>query len=376
VSRVVSDDRIKIWYLITSLDIGGTERTLIDLVSGLDRDRFAPTIWTITEPGSLADDVPADVPVHSLGATSKRDVRAPIRFLRAVHREKPDIIQSFLYFDNLLASIAGVISSETAVITGVREVPNELPLHRDITSRLKIYCSDLIISNSKAGRQYAIERGADSERVSVIWNGRDVNKYASGEASPQLYETLGLDDEAPVIGTVGRLVERKGHYDLLEAWPGILEEKPNAILLLVGDGPEREGLQRRAKELDCSDSVIFTGERDDVPDLLDLMDVFVFPSHYEGLPGALIEAMVAGLPIIATPVNGNSELIEGEKTGLFVPPQSAEAISERVLELLNDCNLKEELGCEAARYARREFTVDQVCDEFQNIYDSFYEKEN
>lgn len=368
-----SDERIEIWYLITSLDVGGAERTLINLVSGLDCARFAPTIWTITEPGTLSNEVPDDVPVRSLDASFKGDVRAPIQFFRAVRAEKPDIIQSFLYFDNFLASLSGLIASDIPIISGVREVPNQLPLHRDITSRLKIHCSDHIISNSEAGQQYVIDRGAAPDQVSVVRNGRDVEKYAEGVATSELYEELGLDANAPIVGTVGRLVELKGHYDLLDGWPQILEKYPDAQLLLIGDGPEKEGLEHRAEVLDCADSVIFAGERDDVPDLLDAMDIFVFPSHYEGLPGALMEAMIAGLPIVATPVDGNAELIEDEVTGLFIPVHDGQALADCLMTLLSNPERRRRLSTAANEYATEMFPNYRMVSEFTSIYHELME---
>jgi glycosyltransferase involved in cell wall biosynthesis len=364
-----SSGRIDIWYLITSLDVGGAERTLVDLVSELDRDRFAPTIWTITAPGALVDNVPDDVPVRSLDVTSKAEILAPIRFLRAVRAEQPEVIQSFLYFDNLLASVSKLSVPKTTVITGVRCVPNELPLHRDITSRLKIYCSDHIVSNSEAGRQHIIDKGANPEQVNVVRNGRDIEKYANGEATSELYEELGLSADAPIVGTVGRLIERKGHYDLIEAWPQVLEEFPDAQLLLVGDGPEREGLKQLAKQLGCVDSVVFAGERDDVPNLLDAMDIFVFPSHYEGLPGALIEAMIAGLPVIATPVDGNAELIDHKRTGLFVDPHSGDQIAVKIKYVLKEESIKKRLSRNASNISKSEFHTGNMVRSFEKLYE-------
>jgi len=110
-----------------------------------------------------------------------------------------------------------------------------------------------------------------------------------------------------------------------------------------------------------------------VPDLLGLMDVFVFPSHYEGLPGALIEAMIAGLPIVATPVDGNAELIEDGVTGRFVPPHDDEAIADRLTELLDDTDLQENLGTAASEYARGEFAIESMVAEFESLYQELRE---
>jgi glycosyltransferase involved in cell wall biosynthesis len=361
------DDRTQVWYLIGTLAVGGTERTLIDLVNGLDRDRFAPTVLTIAEPGPLADEVDDAVPVRSLGAANKVDPRPALRLARALRRERPAILQSFLYFDNILARLVGQVSPGTTVVTGVREVPESLPRHRDLVDRATLGLSDHIVSNSEAGAEWIIERGVDSDRVSVIRNGRDVDAYDVSEPEG-LRTELGLGD-GPIVGTVGRLVERKGHHDLLEAWSAVLDAHPDAELLLVGDGPERDALRTHAERRGVADSVHLLGRRDDVPELLALFDLFVFPSHYEGLPGALLEAMCAGLPIVTTPVDGCAELVMDGEHGVHVPPRAPAPLGEAIADLLADPERTAALGRAAAQRARDEFGVDSMVERMETLYE-------
>lgn len=358
--------RIRVWYLIGELRVGGTERTLVDLISGLDRDEFDPTVWTIAEPGPLASEVPDDVSIRSLGASNKLDGRAPLRFVRELRDNRPDVLQSFLYFDNVLARLAGATSPETTVVTGVREVPESMPRLRDIVDRLTLPLSDSIISNSRAGAEWVIDRGADPGIVDVIYNGRDVGRY-DVPLPDGFRESLDIPP-GPVVGTVGRLVERKGHYDLLDAWPTVLEDYPNGQLVLVGDGPEREGLEDHAGGLGVESSVHLVGRRDDIPELLALVDVFAFPSHYEGLPGALLEAMCAGLPIVTTPVDGNSELVTDGEHGLYVPVKNPDALAGTLKELLDDSELALRLSEAARARAREQFSLDSMVEQFEDLY--------
>jgi glycosyltransferase involved in cell wall biosynthesis len=325
-------------------------------------------VWTIKDQGELINELNGDVSYRTLRAKGKLDVSVPIQFIRYLRAERPDILQSFLYYDNLLARVSSIFHQNTHIITGVRAIPNNPPLFRQISERLTFGLSDSIVSNSDAGAEYVMNRGASREKIKVIPNGRDIEKYANGEADRELYQSLNLAQDEPIVGTVSRLVRRKGHYDLLDAWPSVLDSHPQAQLLLVGDGPEREALEQYGKNLDCRDSVIFAGRRDDVPDLLDLMDVFVFPSYYEGLPGALIEAMIAGLPVVATPVDGNSELIEEGDTGLFVPPHDSEVLADRLTLLLSDSEYQDTLGTAARDFAQQEFSIGTMVSEFSSIY--------
>lgn len=365
-TKDTSADPVPVWYLIGTLTVGGAERTLVDLVSGLD-DRFEPTIWTIAKSGPLAEDVPSNVPVRSLDATSKVDPRPPLRFVRELRRERPPILQSFLFFDNTLARLAGSISPEISVVTGVRSVPENRPWHRALIDRETMRLSDAIVSNSRAGAEWVIEQGAPPERVSVVHNGRDVDQYDC--AIPEGFrDSIGVPD-GPVVGSVGRLLRRKGHHDLLAAWPTIREAHDSAQLVIVGDGPERNALSRQARRLGCADSVHLLGRREDVPELLALFDVFAFPSYFEGLPGALLEAMCAGLPIVTTPVDGCSELVTDGVHGTYVPVGDPGALADTIDQYLSNPEMATDHGAAARRRAIAEFSLEAMVNEFQSLYD-------
>lgn len=371
----MSDQRIELWFLIGMLPVGGSERTLVDLANGLDKIKYSVTVWTIVDEGSLRNELDSDVRYRTLDAKGKRDILAPIRFFNTVRSENPDILQSFLFFDNILARLSKIMASNTKIITGVREVPADPSWTRSTIDKITLPLSDLVVSNSEAGAEYIIDRGADPNKTKIVRNGRDIGKYAGGNATPSLFDSLDIDSDDLIVGTVGRLVERKGHYDLLEAWSTVLISHPNAQLLIVGDGPEARGLQERATKLNCGRSVCFAGQREDIPDLLDAMDIFVFPSHYEGLPGALLEAMIAGLPVIATPVDGNAELIRNEVTGLFVPPHDSESLANCLVGLLSDPDRRHTLGSAASDYVKEEFSIESMISVFTSIYDNIVESE-
>ncbi|TKX35088.1 glycosyltransferase [Halorubrum sp. CGM5_25_10-8B] len=355
------------WYLIGTLAVGGAERTLVDLVSRLD-DRFDPIIWTIAEPGPLAETVPEDVPIRSLGAQSKADIRSPIQFIQEIRRERPPLLQSFLFFDNTLTRLAGLASPETTVITGVRAVPDDRPRHREWVDRVTLRFSDAIVSNSEAGAEWITSRGAPPDRVSVIHNGRDVDRY--DQPVPDGYRNrLGLS-EGPVVGTVGRLIPRKGHHDLIAAWPSIRAYSDSAQLVLVGDGPEYNQLREQANRLGYGDSVHLLGRRNDIPELLALFDVFAFPSYFEGLPGALLEAMCAELPIVTTPVDGCSELIEDSIHGTHVPVGDTGALAQAIVQYLADSALAGEHAAAAHERAVASFSLETMVKNFEELYDS------
>jgi len=377
-------DRVRLWLFVTALSVGGAERTLVDLANGLDHDRYDVTVWTIFDQNPLADRLVDEVTLRTLGVTGVTSddhafavegaanpldyAVAPLRFLSVVRRERPDILQSFLTYDNLIARVARLVAPETVVITGIRLVPTG---EHDVAQRLDNLTTrfaDHVVSNSESGARFVRNYWVPDDRVSVVNNGRDLSKF---ERDPPagLRESLGIPEDAPIVGTVGRLIDRKGHDELLDAWATVSEERPDAHLLVVGDGPRRSHLEARASYLGIDESVHFAGLRDDVPDLLAAMDAFVFPSHYEGLPGALLEAMAAGLPCVATPVDGNSELLAAYDSGLFFEVGDDAAMARALLLVLDNPDVASDLGESAQRRARERFDVDTMVGNFEAVYE-------
>lgn len=379
-----AEGRTTIWYFIPALGVGGAERTLVELANNVDRERFEVTIWTIFEQNALATEVADDVDVRTLGVEGVTDnerpdyiqgaknpldyLRIPGRFVRAVRRERPDIVQSFLIYDNSIARLAGLFAPETTVITGERKGGKRENRLFELLDRTTYRLSDYIVANSRAGAETYLRYGADPESVSVIHNGRDLDDYRDGDAEG-LREELGLPSDVPVVGNVARLEERKGHYDVLAAWPSVRADH-DAHCVVVGDGVEREALRTRARELGVADSVHFVGSRDDVPALLDLFDVFVFPSHYEGLPGALLEAMAAGCPIVASDIAGNRDLVTDGETGVLIPPRDPDAFADGLTEFLDDPERARAFGDAAQADAYERFTLGSMVSEFEQFYES------
>jgi glycosyltransferase involved in cell wall biosynthesis len=206
------------------------------------------------------------------------------------------------------------------------------------------------------------------DRVTVIYNGRPLDRYRDGSAEG-LAQELGIPADAPVVGNVGRLIERKGQRDLVDAWPAVRSDHPEAHCVFVGDGRDRATMVERSVTLGCGDSVHFVGAREDVPAFLDLFDVFAFPSHHEGLPGAPIEAMAASLPIVATDIDGTNELVTDGETGLLVPPRDPQALGAAVDRVLSDPQLGRSLGTAARSAAYERFSLETMVEQFETLYE-------
>lgn len=373
-----------IWYFITALSVGGAERTLVHLANTVDRDRYDVTIWTMFEQNPLEESVADDVDVRTLGAEgvpggqrnmyvnrAKRSgdyLRIPVRFTRALRAERPDIVQSFLIYDNTVARLAGLVCHDTTIVTGARGLRHITNPGLRVIDRVLLPLSDYIVANSEAGADFYHRWGVSRDRLAVVYNGRDLDTYRSA-SSEGLRAEFDIPEDAPVIGNVGRLVERKGQHDLLDAWPTIIANHPDTHCLLVGDGPERSAIEARVAGLDRSEAVHVIGTRDDIPEILAMLDLFVFPSHYEGLPGAMIEAMAAGLPIVATAVDGITELITDGDSGTLVPPKDPPAIANAVCSMLSNPQNARTYGNAARAVAYETFSLDAMIQNFEQFYE-------
>jgi glycosyltransferase involved in cell wall biosynthesis len=224
---------------------------------------------------------------------------------------------------------------------------------------LKITHRTICVANRD--RETGLAAGiVDPEKNSVILNGVDCERFTCGrsfELSP-----------APVIGTIGRLHVQKGHRFLLDAMPAILRRTPGAQLVIIGGGSLREELVEQARVLGVQASVKFAGETTDSPDALRRMDLFVLPSLWEGFPIVVLEAMASGLPIVATAVDGITEMLSDHDTGLLIAPQRADLLASAVTALLENGSLRRRLGEAALADVRARFGVDRMVRETEEVY--------
>jgi glycosyltransferase involved in cell wall biosynthesis len=235
--------------------------------------------------------------------------------------------------------------------------------------------TDLSLAVSQGVRDYLLAQvGLDPAKVRVVANGVDIAAIDAARPGPLVRRELGLPEDSPVIGLVGRLDHwGKGHRELFTAMAG-LKERHAVHALIVGGGRRMDEVQALAAGLGLAGQVHFLGPRRDVPDLLNAMDIFVLPSHGEGVSLALLEAMAAGKPVIATAVGGLPELVTEGKTGLLIPPRDAAALARALARLLSDPVLARQLGTNARAHVREHFSLDRLGREINEIYEELVEK--
>ena len=239
--------------------------------------------------------------------------------------------------------------------------------------RLTMPWADRVVFNSKNVVDFSIlNEGVRPEQVVVIPNGVPARDQAPDK--PTLRARLGLPNDCPLIGTVGRLRPQKGVEVLLHAFQWVIIEEPTTVLLVIGDGELRPDLERLAHTLGVADSVRFLGERPDVSDILPALDVYAHPALFEGMPNAVMEAMAAGLPVVATDVDGTRELIEDGNTGWLVPSGDAPKLAERILILFADPLAARHAGQAAARKIHAAYSLEAMVAGFDDLYRSLLDK--
>jgi glycosyltransferase involved in cell wall biosynthesis len=364
-------------FVIGTLDVGGAETQLVELVTRLNRQRYEPSVCCLAGEGPLAATLrAAGVRVHTIGFTGFRQHGAWLSLPRAfarlwhlfriVRRERPDILHGVLFWAYVLSAFLGRIARVPVIVASRRslglfkaEKPHYLFVER-IANRL----TDLFIANSAAVRSDSLNReNLDPKRVLIVHNGVDVSRFSVAERiSP-------AEPTRPSVLVVANLIEYKGHRYFLHAWADVLRRFPGAKAQLAGEGPMLQPLRDLAADLGIAHSVMFMGRRADIPELLAQCDLYAHPSLQEGYSNAVLEAMCAGAPIVATAVGGTVEAIADGETGLLVPPADAVALGRAMVRMLDDRAAAAAMGRRAAAVARRDYDIGRVVRRYEEIYE-------
>jgi len=362
---------IKVMHLITDLYRGGAESILRDLVAYSDRDRFTHVVVTLFAGDTpLAEEIKGHgVPVIDLGMTAKWRVAGLWRLCRTIRRESPDIIHGWLYHTNVLSRVFGRLCGVPIVISAHHSVSTERA-HRDLVYKWTSRLDDRAIAVCESVRRAEIERtGIPDERIVTIYNGIPAIDFPNREtARALLEEELGLSRGVRIVGTVGRLSAAKGYADFARAIEIVLRDHPDSHFVWIGGGEERENLESLTETLGIERSVHMLGDRSDVAGLLAAMDLFVLPSHWEGLSVALLEAMAAGLPAVATAVGGTPEVVVDGETGLLVPPSEPSTLANAVTGLLTDPARAKKMGEAGKLRVAADFAVKRMVGEIETLY--------
>ncbi len=373
---VPMEDRgpLRVMFVITCMPIGGAETLLVELIRRLDRRRFAPELCCLKYFGPLGDVLAKEIPAFTGVLAHKYDPRVLPRLTRLMEERKIDAVVTVgtggdkMFWGRLCGKLAGVPVLTSAIhSTGV-------PDHVEFLNRLLTPITDGFVAVAESHARYLTEHeGCPPNRVFVIPNGVDVEKFRPCPPNPRLRRELGLPPEPPVAGIVAALRPEKNHPLFLHAARLVLKHRADAQFLVVGDGEERSKLESLAERWEISGAVHFLGTRSDVPDLLSLMDVLVLSSHMEASPVSLLEGMACGKPVVATAVGSIPENVHDGVNGFQVPPGDAEAMAERILLLFDDHPRAREIGLAGREHVVAHASVARMVRGYEEMLAKLYQ---
>ena len=376
-------EKARILFVVGSLGIGGTEKQLYLLLKYLDRKHFKPLVVHLSDEGYWIKKIEAlGIEVVCFKRKGSFDFGRLRNLVGIMTTWKPDIVHAFQPSGNTYAGLGALLSRSGPTILSYRSfLTFKLFPHsfKGFIDRFVYLRAGVVVCNSRALQNHLIGRFGKEIRTAVIHNGIDSLDLLSRNTEPPLRNPFDVPQNAGIIGTVGRLVPIKNHMLFLDIAKDVLKIRPDTYFVLVGDGPMRGDLHAHARHLGISNRVIFTGERPDANSLMDFFDIFLLTTSNgkklgEGFPNVVMEAMARRIPCIASDAGGTRELFKNGVAGYLVNPSSKAAYTTKILELLNNQDVKRAMGEHGRNIIRRGYSIEKMAGEFEALYNVFLKK--
>ena len=400
----------RILHFSTYAKIGGTQKMLLEFLRHASHDKYEYYLCVLLGHDALnLEAAKLNIVNASLKMRGYWDVTAWWKLYRFAKGKQFALMQTYGLKADVIGRIVGKVLGIPVNITSVHSTDPWRKWPHVLLDAGTSALTDCYLSNSEAGR-LAIHRREriPLAKIVTILNGINVTEYtpendltpgpspkergdslpfgegwggvkalrrgAGGGCSNDLRRSLGIAPHDPVIGIVANLCKMKGHTTIVDALPEIQAQFPQVKCLFVGADFLQGEIQRYVREKRQENTVIFTGFRPDIPALLSLLDVFLLPSLWEGLPTALLEALAMQKPVVAAAVDGIPEIVEAGRTGLLIPPQDPQALADAVLFCLSQPERAAQMGQAGAEAVRRKFTLDMVVQQTETLYEQLIRK--
>jgi glycosyltransferase involved in cell wall biosynthesis len=369
---------LKVMQLVLSLVIGGTEKLVYDLVRHIDKHVVSPVVCCLDKFGDFGEELQREgYQVYTLNRKPGIDWGLISRLSAIVRQEQIDIIhaqQYTPYFYGLMASLSSKLSISTKspklIFTehGI-PYPYRKKMKRLILNPVLCLFADEIITISEYTKSNLIKyENFPARRMKIVYNGVDLGQFSQEIDPAAKKQFLRLPHDSKVIGIVARLDPVKNHAMLFRAFKKVLNSIPETYLLIVGEGAEENKLKALTESLGISDKTVFLGARKDIPELLHIFDVFALPSLSEGMSVTLIEAMGAGVPVVATRVGGNPEVVKDQETGYLVESDNDQEMADMLIKLLQDNEARQRMRQAGQQRAHDIFSLDKMVNTYTELY--------
>jgi glycosyltransferase involved in cell wall biosynthesis len=352
---------LRVVHLLPNLSIGGMERLLVEMLRHTNRERVSPRVLCTGERGELADEAERlGVPVDALGRSPGRNYRLIVTLARWFRAAGTDVVHTHGPYAHFYGALAARLSGGTPLIHTKHGFLWPWTRRRHWQARLAGMLSTRVVAVSRdLAEQARSSQKPRNGRLEVLYNGIDTQPF-----EPR----VGAEPGAPTAVMVARFSDEKDFETLLEATRYVVHKRPDFQLKLIGDGPLRKEMQSLATRLGVERAVEFMGNRHDVPARLSAADMFILSTRTEGMSISLLEAMAAGLPVVATSVGGNPEVIVEGETGFLVPQFSPEKLAEKIVWLLDHPGEAQAMGHAGRERVETKFDVRQTVKAYERLY--------
>ena len=359
-------EHMKILYIIDALGPGGAERRFVQLIKGLNPERFSTMVVLLTDIVHYEEIYELDTEVVKLERKVKKDPLIFFRLFSICRRWKPDIVHAWGSMSAVYAGPVAKMLRIKLINAMIADAPARLTARQRIGSMLTFPLSDIIQSNSCAGLE---AYNVPQRKRSVVHNGFDFDRMKDLKERNAVRAELGIETEY-VAGMVAGFRYHKDYESLVRAAQKILQERDDVTFVCVGGGPDLKRIRELAQG---GNRIIFTGKRSDVESIINTFDIGILLTdlerHGEGISNSIMEYMAAGKPVIATDGGATRELVIDGETGFLVPQKSPERLAETIEDLLNDDELRKNMGIMAKKRIQTEFDIDRMTREHAKLYD-------
>jgi len=366
-----SHGKTRLLQITHDLDLGGLQQVVYNLCRTINREMFDVYVLCLRERGCYAEDVEAlGIPVYLLEQEPDGvDYFAFIKVARLLRKLNIDVIHTHNtqpFFDGtigaILAGVRTVIHTDHA-----RPFPDKTR-YMVAEKLMSLYAYRVVGCSDHTSAQLIRYEKISPAKIVTIPNGIDGSRFTQGIDKAHKRKELGIHPDGDIIGVAVRLSDQKGITYLLKAMPEILKTHPHTTVVIAGDGDLRADLEQEAKTLGISNNVVFCGTRKDIPELLQLFDIYALPSKWEGLPMIILEAMASDCAVVATDVGGNGTAIIDGKTGLLIEPENVKALTAALNRLLTDKNLRKQLAGNARQRFDAIFSAETMTRKYEQLY--------
>lgn len=373
------DNRPLVAHILYRFDTGGLENGVVNLINHFPSDKYRHAIIALTEITNFKKRIERDdVEFIALNKKPGHSIWLYPKLFKLLREKRPSIVHT----RNLAALEATVPAWAAGVPIRIHsehgregaDVAPDNPKYRFIRKLYRPFVTYYLALSADLSHYLHHYIGIPSNKICQIYNGVDSNRFTCGNGRLPIAGCPFQGDEHWIVGTIGRMHAVKDQMNLAKAFVCALKARPQLRdklrLVMIGDGPDRSSVQNFLSSAGVSDISWLSGERQDIPEILHGFDCFVLPSQSEGISNTILEAMASGLPVIATNVGGNPELVENQITGKLVPPSNPEALAEAIIDYAYTPEFAFKTGKSARQAVEQRFSLDTMVEAYCELYDS------